>query len=107
MMVIGAYGPWISGHFLGATRGLELGGDGWLVVLCAGVALVPLVLPLPPSSLKGLWVMLFAAAAGYVCWTHYVEASVDGASVVWGLQFAGIGSAVLGVGGLRLLQPSG
>jgi hypothetical protein len=84
---------------------VELGGDGWLVVAAAGIALVPLFLPLPPSSLKGVWVLVFAAVAGYVCWMHYREADVDGFEVVWGLELAAAGSALLGLGGLRLLKP--
>lgn len=105
LMVSGSFGPWVSGQLRGATRGLDLGGDGWLVVACAGVALLPLMLPLPASSLKGVWVIVFAASAGFVCWTHYTEASADAVSVVWGLQIAGIGSGVLGAAGLRLLRP--
>ena len=104
LMIFGSFGPWISGHFLGATRGLELGGDGWLVVACASIALLPIVLPLPASALKGVWVIVLAAAAGFVCWSHYSEAQLDGATVVWGLQIAGLGSGVLGAAGLRLLR---
>lgn len=105
MMVVGAWGPWISGHLLSSTQGFDLGGDGWLVVAAAAIALVPLLVPLPPSSLKGVWVLLFAAVAGYVCWAHYQEADLDGFKVVWGLELAAAGSALLGLGGLRLLKP--
>jgi hypothetical protein len=68
--------------------------------------MLPLLLPLPPSSLKGIWVLLFAAVAGYVCWAHYEEAGVDGFRVVWGLELAAAGSALLALAGLRLLRPT-
>jgi hypothetical protein len=106
MMVVGAWGPWISGHEVSSTGGLDLGGDGWLVIAAAAIAMVPLLLPLPPSSLKGVWVIVFAAVAGYVCWTHYAEADADGFRVVWGLELAAVGSTVLALGGLRLLRPA-
>ena len=47
MMVIGAFGPWIGGRFFSATSGIELGGDGWLVLAAATLALVPVVVPWP------------------------------------------------------------
>lgn len=106
MMVVGAWGPWIGGHLLGGTHGLELGGDGWAVVAAAALALLPLLLPLPPSSLKGVWVLAFAAVSAYVCRTHYAEAGVDGLRVVWGLEIAATGSGLLALAGLRLLRPT-
>ena len=70
MMVIGAFGPWIGGRFFSATSGIELGGDGWLVLAAATLALVPVVLPVAGSTVKGGWVAALAFVAGYVCWTH-------------------------------------
>jgi len=106
LMVVGACGPWISGHLLGNTAGLALGGDGWLVIAAAGIALFPLFLPLPRSGLRGAWVLTFAAVSAYVCWAHYQEAGLDGLNVVWGLELAAAGSALLALGGIRLLQSS-
>ena len=61
------------------------------------------MLPLPASSLKGCGCSALAAGAGYVCFVHFGQADVDGFTVDWGLQVAAIGSALLGLSGLRLL----
>jgi hypothetical protein len=103
MMIVGAFGPWIGGRFFGATAGIDLGGDGWLVLGAAVLALVSLLLPLASPAFRGAWVVVFAAGAAFVCWTHYTEARVDGLEVVWGLELAGIGCALLVFAGLRLL----
>lgn len=103
MMVVGAFGPWIGGRFLGSTTGTDLGGDGWLVLAAAALALVALLLPLANAAFRGAWVVALASGAAFVCWTHYSEARVDGLEVVWGLELAGIGSALLAFAGLRLL----
>ena len=103
MMIVGAFGPWIGGKFFGATTGIDLGGDGWLVLGAALLALVSLFLPHASPAFRGAWMVLFAAGAAFVCWTHYTEAHVDGLEVVWGLELAGIGCALLAVAGLRLL----
>ena len=105
MMIAGALGPWVGGRFFGGTHGVELGGDGWLVVAAAVCALVPLILPLPASALKGVWVIGLAIGGGFVCWTHFSQADVDGFNVDWGLQLAAVGCVVLGLSGLRLLVP--
>jgi hypothetical protein len=103
MMVIGAFGPWIGGRFFSATSGIELGGDGWLVLAAATLALVPVVLPVAGSTVKGGWVAALAFVAGYVCWTHYAEARTDGSEVVWGLELAGIGCGLLALSSVRFL----
>ena len=103
MMVIGAFGPWIGGRFFSATSGIELGGDGWLVLAAATLALVPVVLPVAGSTVKGGWVAALAFVAAYVCWTHYAEARADGSEVVWGLELAGIGCGLLALSSVRFL----
>lgn len=103
MMVTGAFGPWIGGRFFSATSGIELGGDGWLVLAAATLALVPVVLPVAGSTVKGGWVAALALVAGYVCWTHYAEARADGSEVVWGLELAGIGCGLLALSSIRFL----
>jgi hypothetical protein len=103
MMVAGAFGPWIGGKFFGAATGIELGGDGWLVFAAAALALVPVVLRVSGSAPRGAWVATLALVAAYVCWTHYTEARADGVQVVWGLELAGVGCALLAFAGLRLL----
>ena len=103
LMIIGALGPWIGGRLFSATSGIDLGGDGWLVLAAATLALVPVVLPLAGSVARGGWVAGLALFAGYVCWTHYTQAHTDGAVVVWGLELAGIGCGLLALSGLRFL----
>ena len=103
MMVTGAFGPWIGGRFFSATSGVELGGDGWLVLAAATLALVPVVVPVAGSTAKAGWVAALAFMAGYVCWTHYAEARADGSEVVWGLELAGIGCGLLALSGVRFL----
>jgi hypothetical protein len=103
MMVVGAFGPWIGGKVFGAATGIELGGDGWLVFAAAALALVPVVLRVSGSAARGAWVSMLALVAAYVCWTHYTEARADGVQVVWGLELAGVGCALLAFAGLRLL----
>jgi hypothetical protein len=103
MMVVGAFGPWIGGRFFGAATGIELGGDGWLVLGAAALAVLPVFLQGAGSFARGAWVMTLALVAAFVCWTHYTEANADGVQVVWGLELAGIGSVLLAFAGLRLL----
>jgi hypothetical protein len=104
LMIVGASGPWIGGKLFQATSGVDLGGDGWLVVAAASLALVPLLLPLRRSSAKGLWVLTLAVGAAYVCWIHYQQAGADGFQVVWGLELSAIGAGLLGLAGFRLLK---
>lgn len=104
MMVVGAFGPWIGDKLFGTRAGLHLGGDGWLVVLAAVLAVVPLFFPLPRSRARGFWAIGWALAAGYVCLTHYQQADADGIKVAWGLQLASAGVIVALVGGIRLLM---
>lgn len=105
MMLVGSWGPWIGGKFFHATSGIDLGGDGWLVVSAAVLALLPLFVPLPHSPLKAIWVVGLAAGAAWVCWIHYQEANADGFNVVWGLELSGVGCGLLLAAGLRLLKP--
>lgn len=104
LMIVGACGPWIGRKFFASTSGIALGGDGWLVVACAAVALVPLVLPSPRTSLKGFLAVALALGGAYVCWIHYQEANDDGFNVVWGLELSAMGSALLLLAGFRLLK---
>jgi hypothetical protein len=103
MMVAGAYGPWIGDKLFGTRAGLHLGGDGWLVVLAAVLAVVPLFFLLPRGRARGFWVIGWALAGGFVCLTHYQEAGADGIRVAWGLQLASAGVIVASIGGARLL----
>jgi hypothetical protein len=103
LMVVGTFGPWIGGRFFSATSGIDLGGDGWLVLAAATLALVPVVLPVAGSAARGGWVAGLGLLAGYVCWTHYTQAHSDGAEVVWGLELAGIGCGLLALSGVRFL----
>jgi hypothetical protein len=104
LMIVGACGPWIGRRLFASTSGIALGGDGWLVVACAAVALAPLVLPSPRTSLKGVLAVALALGAAYVCWIHYQEANVDGFDVVWGLELSALGSGLLLLAGFRLLR---
>ena len=103
MMVVGAFGPWIGGKVFGVATGIELGGDGWLVFAVAGLALVPVLLRICGPTARGAWISVLALVGAYVCWTHYTQAHADGVQVVWGLELAGVGSALLAAGGLRIL----
>jgi len=103
LMIVGAWGPWVGGKLFGVTDGIDLRGDGWIVIGAAALAMLPLALPLPPSSVKGLWIVALAASAAYVCWIHYAQADVDGFEVVWGMELSALGSALLAVAGVRLL----
>jgi hypothetical protein len=104
LMIVGACGPWIGRRLFASTSGIALGGDGWLVVACAALALAPLVLPSPRSSLKGFLAVALALGAAYVCWIHYQEANDDGFNVVWGLELSAMGSGLLLLAGFRLLK---
>jgi hypothetical protein len=105
LMIVGASGPWIGGRLFHATSGLDLGGDGWLVIATAVLASIPLLLPLPHSVARGLWVLALAFGGAYVCWIHYQQAETDGFKVVWGLELSAIGAGLVGLGGFRLLRP--
>jgi hypothetical protein len=104
LMIVGACGPWIGRELFASTSGIALGGDGWLVVVCASGALLPLVLPSPRSALKGFLAVALALGGGYVCWIHYQEANVDGFKVVWGLELSAAGCGLLLVAGFRLIK---
>lgn len=105
MMVVGACSPWIGARLFGSTTGVGLGGDGWLVVAAACLAVLSLLLPLPRCSAIGLWVVVLSIGAGYVCWIHVHQAGTDGFEIVWGLDLSAAGSALLAAAGLRLLRP--
>lgn len=106
LMAGGAFGPWLAGKLAGGSAGVDLGGDGWLLVVAAGAAVIPVLLGFA-RGLVGVWAMLMALAAGFVCLVHYQQAQVDGFRDGWGLYVAAAGCATLAFAGFRWLNVSG
>jgi hypothetical protein len=100
LMAAGAFGPWIAERLAGGTTGVTLGGDGWLVVIAAGAAVMPVILGFT-DSLVGFWLLANALAGGLVCFIHYQQDHNDGFKSGWGLELASIGCVMLAVAGLR------
>jgi hypothetical protein len=113
LMVLGAFGPWVTGPF-----GISFSGtrahDGWFIVGAAGVAGIALCLFV--SSARRGWIALAVAAGlvglyvGIANWrsVHDVlsDAQLMGVSVVhigWGLELGTLASAALLVACVVLL----
>jgi hypothetical protein len=104
-MAAGAFGPWLAGKFSGNTAGITLGGDGWILVAAAGIALVPLLVRAERGA-AGLWAILMAVAGAAVCFVHIQQAQMDGFKNGWGLYAALVGCGVLAWSGLLWLRAS-
>jgi hypothetical protein len=104
-MAAGAFGPWLAGKLSGDATGVTLGGDGWLLVVAAGLALLPLLIRSERAG-AGLWALLNAAAGGLVLLVHNQQAQMDGFRNGWGLYVAAGGCAVLAIAGLQWIRVS-
>jgi hypothetical protein len=104
-MAGGAFGPWLAGKLSGDTAGITLGGDGWILVAAAVVALVPLLLRAERGA-AGMWAILIALGGGLVCLVHIQQAQMDGFRNGWGLYVAVAGCGILAWSGLLWLKAS-
>jgi len=104
-MAAGAFGPWLAGKLSGDATGVTLGGDGWLLVVAAGLAILPLLVGAQRAG-AGLWALLMAAAGALVLLVHNQQAHMDGFKNGWGLYVAAAGCAVLAFAGLQWLRAS-
>jgi len=104
-MAAGAFGPWLAGKLSGDATGVTLGGDGWLLVVAAGLAIVPLLARADRAG-AGLWALLNALAGGLVLLVHNQQAHMDGFKNGWGLYVAAAGCAVLAFAGLQWIRAS-
>jgi hypothetical protein len=102
-MVAGAFGPWLAGKLSGESAGVTLGGDGWILVVAAAFAVVPMLVGIARGAL-GFWVLLNALVGGFVCLVHSRQSQMDGFQNGWGLYVAGVGSVLLGLAGLQWLR---
>jgi hypothetical protein len=104
-MAAGAFGPWLAGKLSGDATGVTLGGDGWLLVVAAGLAILPLLVGAERAG-AGLWALLMSAAGALVLLVHNQQAHMDGFKNGWGLYVAAAGCAVLAFAGLQWLRAS-
>jgi hypothetical protein len=104
-MIAGAFGPWLAGKLSGGSAGVALGGDGWLLVLAAAVAVAPALVGLTRGAL-GLWALLNALLGGFICLVHTQQSQMDGFQNGWGLYVAAAGCFILGLAGLQGLRAS-
>jgi hypothetical protein len=102
MMAVGAFGPWLAGRLSRDSAGVTLGGDGWILVLAALMALAPSILGIS-RGLVGVWLLANAAVGGLVCLVHFHQAETDGFKYGWGLYLGTAGCAVLAVAALQWL----
>jgi hypothetical protein len=102
-MVSGAFGPWLAGKLSGDAAGITLGGDGWLLVVAAGLALLPLLIGAERGA-AGMWAILNAGGGALVCLVHIQQAHMDGFKNGWGLYVALAGCAVLAWAGMQWLR---
>lgn len=104
-MAAGAFGPWLAGKLSGDATGITLGGDGWLLVAAAVLALLPLLAGAERGGVA-LWALLMATAGGLVLLVHNEQAHMDGFKNGWGLYVAAAGCAVLALAGVQWLRAS-
>lgn len=104
-MAAGAFGPWLAGKLSGDATGVTLGGDGWILVIAAGLAILPLLVRAERGG-AGIWALLMAAGGGLVLLVHNQQAHMDGFKNGWGLYVAAGGCAVLALAGLQWLRAS-
>ena len=104
-MATGAFGPWLAGKLSGDAAGITLGGDGWFLVIAAGLAILPLLVKAERAGVA-LWALLNAAGGGLVLLVHDQQAQMDGFKNGWGLYVAAAGCALLALAGLQWLRAS-
>ena len=104
-MAAGAFGPWLAGKLSGDATGITLGGDGWILVVAAGLAILPLLVRAERGG-AGIWALLMAAGGGLVLLVHNQQAHMDGFKNGWGLYVAAGGCAVLALAGVQWLRAS-
>jgi hypothetical protein len=105
-MIAGAFGPWLAGKLSGDSAGVTLGGDGWILVIAAALAVAPVVLGVKRGGL-GIWAILMAVLGAYVCLVHVHQAQTDGFKNGWGLYVGAAGCAALAAAGLQWLSAAG
>jgi len=99
----GAFGPWLAGKLSGDSAGVSLGGDGWILVVAAGLAVAPALFGGIHAAI-GIWVVLNAIVGGFVCLVHLQQAQRDGFRNGWGLYVAAAGCAALAAAGWQWLR---
>jgi hypothetical protein len=99
----GAFGPWLAGTLAGDSAGVALGGDGWILVIVAALAVAPALLGAVRGGV-GIWIVLNALVGAFVCLTHSQQAQMDGFRDGWGLYVAAAGCAVLVIGGMQWIR---
>jgi hypothetical protein len=104
-MAVGAFGPWLAGKFSADATGVALGGDGWILVVAAAFAILPLLAGTERGS-AGVWAILIAVLGGFVCLVHKQQAQMDGFRNGWGLYVAAAGCALLAFAGVQWLRAS-
>lgn len=104
-MAAGAFGPWLAGKLSGDATGVTLGGDGWLIVVAAGLAILPLLVGAERAG-AGLWALLMSVSGGLVLLVHNQQAHMDGFKNGWGLYVAAAGCALLAFAGLQWIRAS-
>ena len=103
LMIGGAFGPWLSGKLAGGSAGVTLGGDGWILVIAACIAVAPVLLGMVRGSI-GVWAVLNALVGGFVCLVHSQQAHMDGFRDGWGLYVAAAGCGALALGGIQWVR---
>jgi hypothetical protein len=104
-MIAGAFGPWLAGKLSGDATWITLGGDGWILVAAALVAVLPLLIGAERGA-AGIWALLNALLGGFVLLVHRQQAQMDGFRNGWGLYVAAAGCAVLAIAGFQWLRES-
>jgi hypothetical protein len=104
-MISGGFCPLLAGNLSCGSAGVALGGDGWLLVLAAAVAVAPALVGLTRGAL-GLWALLNALLGGFICLVHTQQSQMDGFQNGWGLYVAAAGCFILGFAGLQWLRAS-